>query len=224
MPLTPNAGVKYLQIRLNQNGFGPLKIDGLWGVSTRAALDKAIPPAPEKPLLWPEFFAYVRTHLFGGRLTQAQVDGLNRLYVAMLGWPVNWKAYGFATAFHETDKRMEPIDEYGKGRGKPYGASTRYGGQVAYGRGYVQLTWEYNYEKADAALGLGGKLLANFDLAKDPEVAALILRHGMEDGWFTGKSLGDYEEYGDMRRVINGTDRADFIAGYARHFEAALLT
>jgi hypothetical protein len=41
-------------------------------------------------------------------------------------------------------------------------------------------------------------------------------------GTFTGRKLGDFATFKDMRRVINGTDRADMIAGYASKFLAAL--
>lgn len=46
---------------------------------------------------------------------------------------------------------------------------------------------------------------------------------GCTEGWFTGKKLADYSDYVNMRRVVNGTDRAEMIAGYAETFEAALL-
>lgn len=47
---------------------------------------------------------------------------------------------------------------------------------------------------------------------------------GMEAGRFTGKKLSDYlpGDYVNARRIINGTDKAEQIAGYARQFEAAL--
>jgi hypothetical protein len=35
---------------------------------------------------------------------------------------------------------MQPIEEYGKGRGMPYGKPDPTTGQVYYGRGFVQLT------------------------------------------------------------------------------------
>ena len=49
----------------------------------------------------------------------------------------------------------------------------------------------------------------------------------MRDGDFTGKDLADYIDedncdYVEARRIVNGTDRAEQIAGYAEKFEAAL--
>lgn len=146
---------------------------------------------------------------------------------------INDLAYILATTWHETAARMHPIAEYGKGKGRKYGVKGKYG-QVPYGRGYVQLTWDFNYEKADKELKLGGRLLKNFDLALHPDIAIPILFVGMEQGWFTGKKLRDYideidesdledsREYEDGRRIINGVDKKKLIATYALLFEKAL--
>ena len=168
------------------------------------------------------FFKTVRP-VFGGALKQSQVDGLHMLLAACRDMPVTWAAYALATAFHETAHTMQPIAEYGKGKGRPYGRPGKYG-QAPYGRGYVQLTWDANYERADRELGLDGALLKNFDLALQPTVAGHILARGMTEGWFTGKKLADYlpGDYVGARKIINGTDRAAQIAEYARRFEAAL--
>lgn len=175
-----------------------------------------------------KFFEGVRERPFGGKLRQDQVDGCGTLIAAFekARWPVAWAAYGLATAAHETAFTMHPIAEYGRGKGRKYGVKGKHG-QVAYGRGYVQLTWDYNYEKADKELGLGGALIANYDLAMRPDIAADIMVRGMQEGWFTGKANRHYLDktppnYFDARRIINGTDKAAVIAGYAKSFEAAL--
>ena len=169
-----------------------------------------------------EFYARVRP-IFGGSLSQKQVDGIEVLLAATSSMPVTHRAYLLATAMHETASTMQPIAEYGKGKGKPYGKPGRHG-QAQYGRGYVQLTWDDNYERADEALGLNGALLKDFNLAMQPTIAANILVRGCSEGWFTGKKLADYlpGDYRGARRVVNGLDKADLIAGYAREFEAAL--
>lgn len=126
---------------------------------------------------------------------------------------------------------MSPIREYGKGRGKKYGVPGRHGDQVPYGRGDVQLTWASNYEKMDAALGLGGRLLADYDLALDPVISADIMVAGMRDGIFTGVGLGkflptrlgSFEQFKDARRIVNGTDKDALIAGYAAVFQQGLI-
>lgn len=102
-----------------------------------------------------KFFARARSALFGGKLTQGQVDGITAI---LHGWQASqmtdlrWLAYMLATAYHETARTMQPIAEYGKGKGRKYGVKGKHG-QVPYGRGYVQLTWDANYEKADQELG-----------------------------------------------------------------------
>lgn len=166
------------------------------------------------------FFAVLRREL-RPKLSAAQVEGIEAILDATQGLPERHRAYILATAWHETASTMQPIAEYGNGKGRSYGKPGKYG-QAQYGRGYVQLTWDRNYEKADQALGLGGALLKNFDLAMKPDIAARILVRGSVEGWFTGKKLGDYSSFKDMRRVINGTDRDDLIAEYAEDFLAAL--
>lgn len=166
-----------------------------------------------------QFFASVRRDF--GPLKQSQVDGFNVLLSATNGLSVQHKAYVLATAWHETDFTMQPIPEYGKGKGKAYGKPDSTG-KAPYGRGYVQLTWRDNYVKADKRLGLKGALAKNYDLAMEPDIAAKVITRGMVEGWFTGKKLADYTEYKSMRRIVNGTDRAADIAGYAALFERAL--
>jgi hypothetical protein len=177
------------------------------------------------------FFAYVRAHPpLGPKLSAEEVAGCNTLLTACKEWPAAWTAYALATAYHETAGTLRPIREYGKGHGRPYGRPGRNGGQVPYGRGYVQLTWDENYEHADKELGLGGKLVADYDLALDPDIAARIMRRGMEEGWFTGRSLPLYlgpvakrEAFVKARRIINGSDKAQLIADYAMTFQSALI-
>ena len=167
-----------------------------------------------------EFFDAIRKEY--GPFKQSQIDGFNTILKATEGMHTTHRAYLLATSWHETASTMQPIAEYGKGRGKPYGKPGKYG-QAQYGRGYVQLTWDDNYEKADKALGLNGALMKDFNLAMQPTIAAQILVRGCEEGWFTGKKLSDYlPDYVGARRVVNGTDKAQLIAGYAREFEAAL--
>jgi putative chitinase len=178
------------------------------------------------------FFDNVRYYLAGGSLTQEQVDGCT----VLLDWydtknpPLpdahhlddRMFAYCLATAWHETAFTMQPVKEYGSEeylRSKPY--------YPWYGRGYVQLTWDYNYQKQDDKLGLGGKLMAEPDLALDPKLATVILLEGMADGDFTGKCLGQYftdelTDWYNARRIVNGTDKANEIAAYGEKFHNAI--
>ncbi len=181
------------------------------------------------------FFDSVRGSLFAGHLTQAQVDGMNEIldYAEASGTDDRHLAYILATSFHETAQTMQPISEYGKGSGKPYGVPDPATGQTYYGRGHVQLTWKDNYAKQDQKLGLGGRLVADADLALDPTVSLRILFGGMTDGDFTGVGLPKYipctnvesdpTDFYNARKVVNGLDCATLIQGYAQKFANALL-
>lgn len=174
------------------------------------------------------FYKIIRARL--GSLDQSQVDGFNRLMQAMgqAAWPIAWVAYGLATAWWETAKRMQPVEEgyYLGAKAKAFQRGLRY--YPHYGRGDVQLTHDFNYRLMDEKLELGGKLIANPDLALDPEVSARIMVVGMEQGLFTGKKLADYlgeptdANFRQCRRIINGTDRAADIARVAQAILQAL--
>jgi len=163
-----------------------------------------------------------------GALDAVQTDIVTRLLDATGDWGNGWLAYALATAWHES--RLKPIEEWGKGKGHEYGKINATG-KAPYGRGLVQLTWHGNYERADAELSLGGALVKNYDLALDPAIAVQIMVRGMAKGWFTGKSLGTYigkglatePEFVQARRIINGTDKAALIAGYAVKIQDALI-
>jgi hypothetical protein len=175
------------------------------------------------------FFTQVRRTLFTGSLRQTQVDGINAI---LDGWEAKyaadddrWLAYALATTYHETDQQMQPIEEYGKGRGQPYGKPDPATGQTYYGRGFVQLTWNYNYQKMSELLGVD--FYHHPDLALDLDNATNILFIGMIEGLFTGKSLRNYfsgttEDWVNARRIINGLDKAQAIAAYGHSFYAAI--
>jgi len=153
-----------------------------------------------------------------GSLKQNQVVGLDAFideYEKRELKDPRFLAYLTATAWHETAKTMQPIAEYGKGKGKAY--EGKY-----YGRGYVQLTWLENYKKATAKNPKGWDFVTNPDLMLQVEPAIWTAFEGMLNGWFTGKKLSDYfnEKSAPVnaRRIINGTDRAELIAGYYNKF------
>jgi putative chitinase len=177
-----------------------------------------------------KFFEGIRDaqHLID-HLTQGQVDGLNALLASIEADPVQTDvrniAYQLATTYHETGHTFQPIAEFGKGRGRPYGVPDPATGQTYYGRGDVQLTWKGNYELFGQKLGLD--LVNQPDLAMQPDTAYQIMSLGMYQGLFTGRKLSDYindakKDYVNARRIINGTDRAQMIADYATSFEQVL--
>jgi len=202
------------------------------------------------------FFRAVRTSLFGGRLGQAQVDGLSALIDGWERHPARtdprWFAYVLATAYHETARTMQPIDErgsdvrferlYGPAGQRPQRAArlgnTSPGDGARYhGRGFVQLTGKANYARmSDHLSALSGEavdLVAWPDLAKRLDYAVEILFHGMEAGTFTGLKLSDFftrsgsgsivvDDWVGARGIVNGSDRARTVAQHGRRFLAAL--
>lgn len=183
------------------------------------------------------------------KLSESQVSAFNHIVSAMdadksISYPQG--AYILATIWHETATTMQPIAEYGKGKGRIYGTwyknskdqlySFKDGSKTTaylsddypllyYGRGYIQLTWFENFKKASEKLK--HDFLNNPDDVMQIEHATNILLLGMKDGWFTGRKLSDYinqskKDYLNARRIINGMDKASLIAGYAETFEKAL--
>jgi hypothetical protein len=147
---------------------------------------------------------------------------------------VRWAAYVLATIKHECADVWHPIEEFGKGKGRPYGtpitltdSSGKQYINTYYGRGYVQLTWKNNYQKLGHALGLGDDLMYHPEKALSPDLAYQIMSYGMRTGSFTGKKLADYIHDRscndrDARQIINGRDSCDKIADYAQHLEKLL--
>jgi hypothetical protein len=175
------------------------------------------------------FDAYRQTW---GKLTLGQVAGLRWLLDELdrHGLGVRHMAYMLATVKHECGDRWQPIEEWGRGKGRPYGKVSSDTGKAYYGRGYVQLTWRRNYASAQEKLKAHG---IHVDLVREPEralereVATAILIHGMSEGWFTGRRLTDYImgercDYVQARKIINALDKADLIASHARKFERFL--
>jgi putative chitinase len=168
---------------------------------------------------------------------------------------IRWAAYILATTLHETAGTYRPIHEYGKREYfiKRYGSQTKVGkslgndtpeeGADYAGRGFPQVTGEYNYEMAEAALRkeypdviarFEARTGKKFDLTvgdqandkadpdnmMDPEIAYCTMSYAMRKGAFTGVGLAKYIngekcDFTNARRIINGTDCAEKIAGYA---------
>lgn len=129
--------------------------------------------------------------------------------------------YMLATAWHES--RWRPIKEIRAAAGSPvYEIQNTYWGTGFYGRGYVQLTHRYNYEKAGKFIGVD--LITNPDAALNPTNAAAIMVYGMISGMFTGRKLSEYitagtADYYNARRVVGaimvaGKDTAALIQAH----------
>jgi putative chitinase len=186
------------------------------------------------------FYAAVKLNLFK-TISEKQKQGMDAI---LDYWEANGYhdgrhlAYCLATAYHEVDKTMQPIEEYGKGKTRPYGQKIKHSGvkytnpdKIYYGRGLVQLTWFENYELMTRLLRVD--LLANPDLACDMKIAIQIMFEGMMTGSssfgdFTGKCLEMYfnDEVTDpigARKIINGKDKAELIASYYHIFLDAII-
>lgn len=186
----------------------------------------------------PAFFDSVRaTRVLGASLKPNQIAGLEAVLNAAkaAGWPLAFTAYALATAGHETNYTMQPVREAYWLSEKWRRNHLRY--YPFYGRGYVQLTWKENYQKADRELGLGGGLNANLERALEADIAAKILVKGMQEGWFAGDKSGQRHtlarhladgnaaseaQFTSARRIINGTDKDEKIADEAIKFQTAL--
>ena len=183
------------------------------------------------------FFDCVHVDLFRGSLNDGQVGGMTEI---LASWDracpqadVRFVADSLAQCYHETAQTMQPIEEFGKGRGRAYGVPAGPWRQVYFGRGDIQETWYPNYVHANAYLHALGVLKPDENLAETPDlacrpgVAAAIMIYGMVDGWFTGRKLGDYfsasrNDPVHAREIINGLDCAAQIAVYYEHFLTAL--
>ena len=135
----------------------------------------------------------------------------------------NEVAYVLATTYWETARTMKPVREAYWLSENWRKSNLRY--YPWYGRGYVQITWEENYIRLGKRLNLD--LTSDPDVVMKPEIAVKILVIGMKEGLFTGKKLSDYfslerSDFAGARRMINGNDKAQAIAGIAEDYNKLL--
>lgn len=180
-----------------------------------------------------------RTKLFGTRLSQANVDGVNAILDSCLRngvKDVNHVANILAQVYHETGGYMSPIKEtvYASHKnknpsdstvkkrlenafatGKMPGVKSPYWRAGYFGRGQIQITHKSNYDRLGKRIGVD--LANNPSLALELPTSADIAVIGMSEGIFTGKKLSDfvfpsclYETPSHHpRRIVNGNDGTD---------------
>lgn len=123
-----------------------------------------------------------------------------------------------ATVEHETNGTFYPVIEayyLSEEQRNRYFDNSKYAKKVKtksgyiryYGRGLVQLTWDYNYKKYQDILN--APLLDNPDIALEPATSLFILIHGTLSGTYTGRPISKYinddkKDYINARRVVNG--------------------
>ncbi|MER8385247.1 carboxypeptidase [Mesorhizobium sp. M1380] len=186
----------------------------------------------------PAFFAAVRSAF--GPLAATQVAGFTLILdqAERVKTPLDHLAYMLATTYWETGRTMQPVAEANWVKNAEAWRKTHLRYWPYYGRGYVQLTWDYNYKKATDyfrnVLKVNVDFVKNPELVMRPEYAVVILFVGMEQGWFTGKKLADYmdgidegdvedlREMLEARRIINGVDKKVEIGKIGLVFEQAL--
>ena len=157
------------------------------------------------------------------KLSQDQVNGINALLDEWEGrglTDLRQLSYILATVYHETGKAMQPIKEKG---GEAYLKSKSY--YPYYGRDLVQTTWKVNYERVKKFSGID--VVTNPDLIADLNLAVKVAIEFMLKGYYTGKKLSDYfnattEDWKHARKIINGLDKADLVASYAKVFHEAV--
>lgn len=166
-------------------------------------------------------------------LSQKQVEGFESIFDEFEKEKLidnRYLAYILATVWHEVGGTMQPIEEIGKGKNYKYGKRVWIDGRIYadvphiyYGRGHVQNTWRDNYLK------LTKSNPNNWDFVNKPELLLQMQPsiwatfYGMLTGLYTGKKLSNYfnDKISDpvnARRIINGTDKAQLIAGYYTKF------
>lgn len=165
-----------------------------------------------------KFFAEVRRTLFNGRLTKPQVEGMETILNATTELDRQHVAYMLATAYHETGKKMQPVEE-----NLNYSAS----GLLKTFPKYFNLAQASSY--AHAAVRIANRAYANrmgngdedsgdgwryrgrglvqitgrnnyrkYGIEKDPDraldlcMSVHILVDGMSYGKFTGDNLSEY--------------------------------
>ena len=194
------------------------------------------------------FFDEIRKSLFGNKLNEKQVEGMEALLDECNNQGVDdprMIAYILATTYHETGKKvngvfvrtMQPIKEVGEGANMPYGRRiwynrTQYNDvpHIYYGRGYTQNTWRDNYVSLTKAIRKQGK---DFDFEHNPDLllnvhlSAWATVYAMRTGLYTGRNLASYFTKIDTnpigaRKIINGLDCATKIAEYYDKFFDAL--
>lgn len=198
------------------------------------------------------FFSYVRKAPFGGRLTQAQIGGMNAI---LAEWDSRklldnrWLAYMLATAFHETGGKMQPLRENmnytsanqikktwptrfpSEASAQPFVRNGRalankvYGGRM--GNAGADDGWTYRGDGLPQLTGKENFQKFNVQPGMNLTTAVRVMFDGMINGMFTTRKLSDYfnsstNDPEGARRIVNGTDKKTLIAGYHKNFMDAL--
>lgn len=194
-------------------------VDGLYGPNTRSAFSEfqnAIDDPDPSVVSDTSIDKLIAGARETGRIIAQGVDTEDKTKVVIaelcrhMGLTLDAQvAYVWATTLWETAHTFKPVREGldNSDEWRRQHLATYY---PYYGRGYVQLTWQRNYDKYGRILKID--LVENPDLALNADVSLFVLVHGFETGAFTGRSLAQYVNEGqtdfkNARRCINGLDR-----------------
>ncbi len=191
-----------------------------------------------------KFFTELGGSLFNGNLSNTQKKGIDTLLSywesSLADQDKRWLAYVFGTVHHEAQKTMRPIKEKGDDsyfyrkydingdrpeKAQELGNVMPGDGVKFCGRGFVQLTGRSNYTYWAERLKVN--LVEEPDIALRHDIATKIIIDGMIQGNFTGKKLNDYfnatkDDWVNARRIVNGIDKAELVADYAKQYYAAI--
>jgi hypothetical protein len=156
---------------------------------------------------------------------------------------IRWAAYMLATVIKETSYSFKSsVIEAGKGGAAKYaqlrqvtdflgcrGTKNAVYANAYYGRGYIQLTHDFNYKRIGKTYGIGDELYINPDKALEPKIAYFAASYGMRHGTFTKGThrlsthiTGNKCDYKNARQIINGSDCDIEIAEKAKKMEILL--
>ena len=182
----------------------------------------------------------ISSELYHDQLKEKQIDGIEALLNGCDQFGVSslpMRAYILATAYWETARTMQPIEEFGKGAGHKYGQKIKQNGEpytapdkIYYGRGHTQNTWYENYRmlsNESYAKSQGWDFLNNPELLLQTAPSVWATIHCMYNCLYTGVGLKKYftadgADPVNARRIINGTDQAQQRAGFYHTFLKAL--
>jgi peptidoglycan hydrolase-like protein with peptidoglycan-binding domain len=206
-----------------------LEPDGIVGLCTQAALNLDEPPAPGAPpapivtgavdIIGAVTVAEVSRMCLGAPLGNIKANlppilealralGLgDKPMVLMAIATIRAETAGFEPISEfksrfNTSPRGHPFDLYDSRKdlgncGAPDGTNFK-------GRGFVQLTGRFNYEKLDRELGLGGRLVSTPDLANDPTIAAKILARFLKNVEAPSRAALQQGNLKRARKLVNG--------------------
>jgi murein DD-endopeptidase MepM/ murein hydrolase activator NlpD len=126
---------------------------------------------------WPTLWTALHGHHISGRLEQMAAIATVAIETASTFQPVR-EAFWLSEEWRRDNLRYYPH----------------------YGRGFIQLTWDYNYREYGQKLGFD--LINNLDLALDPFIAAMVLAR-----YFVDRQVADAaaaQDWPEVRRRVQG--------------------